>query len=333
MDTVRWGIIGCGDVTEKKSGPALYKSDHSELVAVMRRNGDKARDYAARHGIAKWYDSAERLINDPDINAIYIATPPDTHCHYTLQAAAAGKPVYVEKPMARTFAECQQMITACRNNEVPLFVAYYRRSLPKFLKVKTLLDSGVIGKIRTVRVVLFQPPSPVNTGIDQLPWRVIPAIAGGGIFFDLASHTLDILDYYLGPIRTAHGFAANQQGLYPAEDVVSAAFAFENGIIGNGIWCFTADRNEDLIEITGERGQISIPTFSADPVVLLTPDGKQTFDIPHPEHIQQPHIQSVVAELRGSGECPCHGESGARTSRVLDQIIADWRQTQNVNFD
>lgn len=136
MKEIRWGIIGCGDVTEVKSGPAFQRADGSSLVAVMRRSGDLAKDYARRHGVARWYENAEALINDPGVDAIYIATPPAFHKEYTLLSAAAGKPVYVEKPMALNFEECQEMIQACRSARVPLFVAYYRRALARFLKIK-----------------------------------------------------------------------------------------------------------------------------------------------------------------------------------------------------
>src|SRR6266850_3456148 len=147
---IRWGIIGAGDVCEVKSAPAMNKIAGSKLVAVMRRNGRKAQDYARRHGVPKWYDDVDRLINDQEVNAIYIATPPDTHELYTLKAAKAAKPVYVEKPMARTYRECRAMIDACQQADVPLFTAYYRRMLPNFLKIKALLNDGVIGDVRYV---------------------------------------------------------------------------------------------------------------------------------------------------------------------------------------
>ena len=136
MRTIRWGIIGCGDVTEVKSGPGFQKAQHSSLVAVMRRTGELARDYARRHGVPRWYDNAEALIDDPDVDAVYIATPPAYHKEYALLSAQAGKPVYVEKPMALNFEECQMMIEVCRAAGVPLFVAYYRRALSRFLKVR-----------------------------------------------------------------------------------------------------------------------------------------------------------------------------------------------------
>lgn len=321
MTTIQWGIIGCGDVTEVKSGPGLQKADNSRLVAVMRRTGHLAQAYAERHNVPTWYDDAAALINDPEVNAVYIATPPSSHKEYTLLAAQAGKPVYVEKPMALNFAECQAMLEACRAAGVPLFVAYYRRALPRFLKVKALVEAGTIGQIRSVAISLHQPPLKRETASNNLPWRVIPEMAGGGLYVDLASHTLDFLDYVLGPIRVAHGFAANQAGLYPAEDIVSGSFGFESGVQGVGTWCFTAFDNVDQTEITGTKGKIAFPTFDNSPVILTTTTGTTEFPIENPAHIQQPLIQTVVDDLIGTGQCPSTGDSAARTSWVMDQML------------
>jgi len=320
MKTIRWGIIGCGNVTEVKSGPGFQKADHSQLVAVMRRTGTLAQDYAERHGVPKWYDQAEDLIHDPEVDAVCIATPPNSHKDYTLAVAQAGKPVYVEKPMALNFAECQTMLDACRAADVPLFVAYYRRQLPRFLQVKSLLDEGAIGTVRFVNISLYQPAQPDLTP-QNLPWRVRPEIAGAGLFYDLGSHMLDFLDYVLGPIETAQGFSANQAGQYSAEDIVSTSFVFQSGVQGVGNWCFTSFVSQDQIEIVGDRGKISFACFAEAPLVLTTSQGNTEFDIPHPPHVQQPLIQSIVNDLNQIGHCPSTGQSGARTSWVMDQIL------------
>lgn len=324
MNQVRWGIIGCGDVTEVKSGPALQKAEGSQLVAVMRRNGALAQDYARRHGVQRWYDDAQQLIDDPDVDAVYIATPPHMHKEYTLAVARAGKPVYVEKPMALNAAECQQMIAACRSAGVPLFVAYYRRALPRFVKIKEILDSGVLGELRYVQITLTQPAMHL-TRMEQ-PWRVQPEIAGGGHFVDLASHTLDFLDYVFGPITQARGITRNQDGAYPAEDIVSGTFLFENGMVGSGLWCFASYETSDRVVINGSKGRLTFATFENESVVLETDLGRQSFDIPHPPHVQQPLIQQVVDELSGRGRCVSTGENGLRTTQVMQQLLADYYQ-------
>lgn len=321
MKTIRWGIIGCGDVTEVKSGPGFQKADHSQLVAVMRRNGHLAKDYAERHGVPRWYDDASALIHDPEVDAVYIATPPSSHKQYAITTAEAGKPVYVEKPMALNFGECQEMIQACRRAAVPLLVSYYRRALPRFLKIKELIESGAIGEVRFVSVTLYEPPAPEDLSAESLPWRVIPEIAGGGRFVDLASHTLDFLDYALGPVAEVHGLTSNQAGKYKAEDIVTGTFRFQSGAHGTGVWCFNAYDKSDLTEIVGSKGRITFSTFDATPVKLITVKETIEYAFDYPQHIAQPLIQTVVNELIGAGRCPSTGESAARTSWVMDQML------------
>ncbi len=327
METIRWGIIGCGDVTEVKSGPALQNCKGSELVAVMRRTTEKAKDFASRHQVPKWYDDAQLLIHDQDVNAVYIATPPDTHAHYTIQALNAGKPVYVEKPMARYHDECIEMINTAKKNNLPLYVAYYRRMLPNFLKVKQLVDNNAIGDIRSVNIRLTLTPRKGDNQKDNLPWRVLPEISGGGHFVDLAPHQLDILDYILGPVTKACGMASNQAGMYPAEDIVCAAFTFQNGALGAGEWCFTVDKNaeEDIMEIKGAKGKITFSCFEHANVYLHSTQQDEAFYFEKPLHSQHNLIQTVVDDLLGKGKCPSDGETGARTTRVIDQILKDIR--------
>jgi len=320
---IRWGIIGCGDVCEVKSGPAFQKAKHSELAAVMRRDAAKAADFAARHGVPRWYADAESLIADPGVDAIYVATPPDGHARYALMAARAGKPVYVEKPMARHHDECQAMIAGCREAGVPLFVAYYRRGLPRFLKIRDILDQGGIGSIRSVQVT-FSKSDPGRARGEE-PWRMLPEIAGGGLFVDLGSHTLDILDFLLGPITSAQGHARNLAGTHAVEDTVSASFAFASGALGAGLWSFSAGAREDRVEILGAAGRLSFSTFGEEPVRWESAAGTREFDLANPPHIQQPLIQSIVDELRGEGKCPSSGETAARTSRVMDRILEGYR--------
>ena len=317
-ETIRWGIIGVGDVTEVKSGPGFQKAAHSELVAVMRRDAAKAQDYAKRHGVARWYDDGAALIADAEVDAVYVATPPDSHLHYTKLAAAAGKPVLVEKPMARSYAECQQMIDVCQHAGVPLWVAYYRRRLPRFVEIKRLVDTGTIGDVRTVSVTLRQRPLQIA---GDLPWRVQPAISGGGLFADVAVHMLDYLDYLLGSIRETRGFAVNQAGLYPAEDNVVGSFVFESGVTAVGSWCFTSPDVLDQTIIVGSEGSLSYATFDASPITLTTAAGTRQIEIDNPAHVHQPLIQSIVDELRGEGHCPSTGISAARTAKVMDVLL------------
>lgn len=321
MQEIRWGIIGCGDVTEVKSGPGFQKAAGSRLLAVMRRNGRLARDYAERHGVPKWYDRADALIADPEVDAVYIATPPAFHKEYALAVARAGKPVYVEKPLALTFADCREMLAACEAAGVPLFVAYYRRALPRFLKVKELLDAGAIGDVRLVQVTHYAAPSEHDWRKETQPWRVDPAVAGGGYFYDLACHTLDLLDFLLGPIVRASGHAANQAGLYAAEDAVAGSFVFAGGVVGSGLWGFAAHGACEENLLVGTRGRLVFSTFADRPIRVITDAGEERLVIDHPPHVQQPLIQTIVGDLLGGEKCPSTGESGARTSWVMDQFV------------
>ena len=330
MNSVRWGIIGVGDVTEKKSGPGFQQAARSELVAVMRRSTDKVKDYAERHGVPKWYDDADKLIHDPDVDAVYIATPPDSHHDYTHRAASAGKPVYVEKPMARTAAECEAMISACKDADVPLFVAYYRRAMPRFITIKEMLESGTIGEVRAVEVRLQLSASPSDVG--DIPWRVRPEISGGGYFVDMGSHTLDFLDWMLGPIAKVTGFADNQAGRYPAEDIVSGAFEFESGVQGTGMWCFSGTQEVDSVNLIGSKGSLRFASFDGSPLHLTTEKG-EVIEAPYPETVQQPLIQEVVDALTGQGTCSSTGESALRTAQVVDILLKEHRKANDIKFE
>lgn len=321
MRKIKWGIIGCGDVTEVKSGPGFQKVNNSELVAVMRRNGELAKDYAKRHNVSKWYDDAEKLINDTDVDAVYIAAPPANHKEYTIMAARAGKPVYVEKPMALNTKECEEMIDVCKTAGVPLFVAYYRRALARFLKIKELIDSKTIGDVRFININ-FQDV--VKESPSNLPWRVDPKISGGGHFVDLASHMLDFLDYVFGPIKQVKGIASNQAKIYPAEDIVTGAFLFENGVHGTGTWCFSSFKRIDHTEIIGDKGKITYSTFDAEPIRLTSENGTMEFKIEYPQHIQQSLIQTVVDDLNGIGKCPSTGYTGMRTTWVMEEMLREY---------
>ncbi len=318
---VRWGIIGCGDVCEVKSGPAFYKTKDSLLVAVMRRNGDKAADYARRHHVPRWYTDADQLIADQEVDAIYVATPPSTHAMYAIKAMRAGKPVYVEKPMAASYLDCKQIIAVAKETQIPLLVAYYRRSLPYFLQVKDLLDQEYIGQSISVNVRFHSLPHQEDLDASNLPWRVQTEIAGGGYFYDMACHTLDILDFLLGEIVSADGQTTNRSGLYAAEDTVTASFRFESGVIGCGEWAYAASDDYDIVEISGTKGSIRFSTFAFSPIVVQSKYEQSEYKFPKPEHIQQPMIETVVKQLCGHGKSPSDGFSAARTNMVMDQIL------------
>jgi predicted dehydrogenase len=324
MEHVRWGIIGCGDVTEVKSGPGFQKAEGSSLVAVTRRDRTKAEDYARRHGVPRVHGTAADLVRDPAVDAVYIATPPDTHETFALLAADAGKPCLVEKPMARNHAGCLRMIDAFRTAGVPLWVAYYRRALPRFLEVRRLLSEEAIGRLTSAHI---QITDRLASGPVATNWRFDPAQAGGGLFLDLASHCLDLVDFLVAPIADVSGFALNTGGAYPAEDVTCAAFRAGPSVAGTGVWNFHADAKTDVMIFTGSDGTLTTPVFADGDVIVSLAGAIDILPIRNPPHVHQPLIQTIVDELRGQGRCESTGESGARASWAMDRCLEGYYAT------
>ena len=316
---VRWGILGCGDVTEIKSGPGFQHATGSALVAVMRRDRAKAEDYARRHGVPRAYDRAADLVNDPDVDAIYVASPPSTHLELAQLAARAGKPCLVEKPMAVSHRECEAMIAEFRDRGVPLWVAYYRRALPRFLAVRERLNGGAIGDVTAVHM---QVTDRVASGATVANWRFDPAVAGAGLFFDLGSHCFDLVDFLCGPIAEVHGVSLNTARAYAAEDVVAAAYRCEGGSAGTAIFDFNAAAKGDEMRFTGTRGTLATPIFADGDVVIEADGAREVLPIRNPPHVHQPLIQTIVDELHGRGRCESTGVSGARASWALDRCLA-----------
>jgi predicted dehydrogenase len=316
---VRWGMIGCGDVTEIKSGPGFQKAASSALVAVMRRRGELAADYARRHGVPLWYDRADALIADRTVDAVYIATPPDTHAAYALQVAAAGKPAYVEKPMARHTPECDRMIDAFQRARLPLYVAYYRRRLPRFLTARDLIADGSLGRVTAARYLYSAPRHK-----DEVGWRLQAEISGGGYFLDIGSHALDLLDFFFGPLREVAGTAGHHSLHCLVEDAVALSFLAGDGIPGVAAWNFAGAEKEDAFIITGTEGRLTFSLLGDEPLRLENAAGLQTLARPNPPHVQQPLIQSAVDDLLGRGDCPSTGESARRTSQVMDTVLTGY---------
>ena len=323
LKKVRWGFIGCGEVTEKKSGPAFNMIPGSEVVAVMSRDEEKVKSYAKRHNIPRWYTDAQELIGDEDVNAIYIATPPSSHATFAIMAMKAGKPAYIEKPMAASYEDCARINRISKETGIPCFVAYYRRYLPYFQKVRQLVNDGEIGNVINVQIRFAQPPRNLDYNTKNLPWRVQPDIAGGGYFYDLAPHQLDLLQDMFGCILEAEGYTSNRGKLYEAEDTISACFKFDSGLPGSGSWCFVAHESakEDRIEIIGDKGMICFSVFTYDPIALHTERGREEILPPNPPHVQLPLIQAVAEHLQGKAICTCDSVSATPTNWVMDRIL------------
>lgn len=324
MKYIKWGFIGCGEVTEKKSGPAFSEVEGSSVVAVMSRKEEHVKKYAQRHHIDRWYTDAQQLINDQEVNAVYVATPPSSHAIYAIMAMKAGKPVYVEKPLAANYDDCARINRISEQTGMPCFVAYYRRYLPYFQKVKEIIKNDVIGKILNVQVRFACPPRDVDRAKDGLgPWRLNPEIAGGGYFYDLAPHQFDLLQDLFGIIVDVKGICSNRGGLYSVEDTLSACFQFESGLPGSGSWCFVGhpSAQDDSIEVIGERGMLTFSVFNYNPIQLVTSAGASSITVPNPPYVQLPIIKAVIEHLQGINVCNCTSVSATPVNWVMDRIL------------
>jgi len=317
---INWGIIGCGNVTEVKSGPAYQQVPNFTLSAVMRRNEILAKDYAERHNVEKYSSNADNIINDELINAVYIATPPDTHKLYGLQVAEARKPCCIEKPLAPTYDDCKEIVEAFDKAGVPLFVAYYRRSLPRFNKVKSLLDDCEIGNVRHISWHLSEPASQMDLS-QEYNWRTDQSIAPGGYFDDVACHGLNLFSYFFGDFEKVKGISLNQQKLYSAFDAVSACWSHKNGVTGSGSWNFGTGSRQDSVTIYGEKGEITFSIFDENPVVIHKATQQEEFTIAHPENTQLYHVQNMREYLLAGQPHPSMGLSAAHTNWVMDHIL------------
>jgi predicted dehydrogenase len=323
MNHINWGIIGCGDVAEVKSGPAFSKVKNSSLVAVMRRDGEKAKDFAKRHQVPKWYDNADQLIKDPEVNAIYVATPPSSHEEYTFAALRAGKPVYVEKPMSVDSESAERMLKLASSSKNKLVVAHYRRAQPMYRKIRELIDEKAIGDILFAKSEVYKKPvSSEELSNPGRAWRVDTNVAGGGLFHDISPHQLDLMNYFFGDVERASGLSLSQNQIYKADDLVSGSILFKNRVIFNGIWCFNVaeELEKDNCEIFGTTGKICFSFFEHKPI-QVTRDGKTemiAFD-PLP-HVQQPMIERVVNYFRGEGPNPCGADVGVTVMQMIDRF-------------
>ena len=320
LNNIQWGIIGCGEVTEIKSGPAFNKIPHSHLYAVMRRNKDKAKDYAARHNVPRWYDDAYALIADPQVNAVYVATPPSSHEEYAVAAINAGKHVYLEKPMCMDAASAKRIADAAKSSNVKLSIAHYRRQLPLFKKIKQLLDEKYIGDILYASLELFQPVK--AKGFEPTPqyWRLDPAVSGGGLFHDLSPHQLDLMLYFFGKSAYAGGTSLNQGDFYKADDMVAGTVRFDNGTVMNGVWCFTVPEQEakDNCTFIGSEGSMQFSIFTMEHLSIMKKGTKEEIRFDPVAHVQQPMITAVVDHFLGEAPNPCSGDEGVTVMEMID---------------
>ncbi len=339
---VGWGILGCGDVVDRKAAAALRTIPGSSIVAVMRRSAEEARKFSERHAGASWTTDAGAVIGDSRVNAIYIATPPEHHLEYALAVCAAGKACLVEKPAGRSEHECRQMVEAFRRTGVPLYVSYYRRHLAKFRRVKEILASGELGTIVAIHYRLAKPT-------DADDWRVTPSASGGGRFYDLAGHVLDLFDDWFGPLEFLGSAAANLLPIHAVEDAVTLVFRTAGGAIGHAAWNFAAPSHVDELVIEGLGGSLRLTGMSRSGSLWMQQTSeaairmsrslnqrvvrqvKERLHLPTWRRFRfagepQPHrpmLERIVAEL-GAGTAPASPSAALRTSAIMNKALEEY---------
>jgi len=339
---VGWGVIGCGDVVDRKAGVALRTIPGSRIVTVMRRSADAARSFAERHGVAHWTTNADEVIEHPAVDAIYVATPPEHHLEYALRVCAAGKPCLVEKPAGRSESECRQMVDVFRQAGVPFYVSYYRRHLAKFRKVKEIIDAGRLGTIVAIHYRMAKP-------YRGTKWRTDPTASGGGHFYDLAGHVLDLFDDWFGPIELLGSAATNTIPLESTEDAVALTFRTAGGAIGTASWNFAGASAQDDLSIEGTLGTVRLAAMSRGGAVRMTiaPEAavrasrsmtervvtivKRHVRMPTRTHYRfreeeppnRPMLENIVADLR-NGAAPATPTAALRTSAVMNAALDDY---------
>ena len=269
------------------------------------------------HKIAHAYSDADALINDIDVDAVYIATPPNSHADLTIRALNAGKPVLVEKPIALTVAESDAMIAASCKNDVSLMVAYYRRALPRFEKLREIVQDGKIGEPRCVQVQHFKR----STDRPEQDWKLDPLVGGGGYFTDMQTHVLDWLDYVFGPATSISGNVRRQSDDYPAEDLVSYTIGFES-VVANGLCAYSTNQTTEKVTIHGSKGSASMSFFKPSPIILSQNGVRTIHDVRDPTHVHQPLIKRVIAHLLDGAENPSPAEAARRTTAIVEKLYS-----------
>ena len=284
----------------------------------MRRDLSKARMSAYALGAASWYDSVEDLLRDDSVDAVYIATPPGLHLNQALACCRYKKPVYIEKPFARNFSEAHKLVDTFEKAGVSLFVAHYRRALPRFLELKAVIDSGEIGEITDTRIRLTRRYKDDRNHA----WLFRPELSGGGKFFDIAPHSIDLLVFLFGDFNNVHSSVITTTHGSNLEDLVAFCFDTVNGVVGSANFNFISGTKDDQFEIFGRAGSISAYVHGNEPIVVNGLNGQRVLEIANPRYIEESMIGEVVKHLRGEESKPCFGRDALATYRIIDQILS-----------
>lgn len=318
MKKIRWGIIGAGDIVKKRIVTAIRSDANSDLIAVARRDGHLVEAFAKENGIPRWYSNHLDLLADPDVDAVYIASPVFLHLSHTSDAARAGKHVLCEKPMAMTAGECEKMIDECSNAGVNLGIAYYRRFYPVMDRVKQALRAGEIGKPVFAQVNAFEAFNPDPEHPRR--WFIQKDKSGGGPMMDFGCHRIEILLDIFGPVVEIRSVNTNARFDREVEDTSSAIFLFANGACASLTVTHAAKASIDSFNIYGTEGSIEIKSLNSGEITISNSNGGSVEMHPPSANFHVPLIQDFTTALI-SGRAPAiSGEIGREVARIVDEI-------------
>jgi 1,5-anhydro-D-fructose reductase (1,5-anhydro-D-mannitol-forming) len=316
---VRWGLVGAGDIAAKRVAPALRDSPGSAFVAVARARADRAAEFARRHGASRWHAEWRDVLRDPDIDAVYLATPVRVHAEQAVAAAEAGKHVLCEKPMALDVPGCERMISAARAHGVTLGVAYYRHHYPVVRRLRALLASGEIGDVVLVQAQAFERFDPPPG--DSRAWLLKKSEAGGGPMMDFGCHRIEVMLDLLGPVAEVRGAPSNVRFRdREVEDTCLAHLRFRSGAEAVLAVTHAAQEPRDSLQIFATRGSVHVDVLNQGFLRIVTADGVREERHPPHANLHQPLVEDFVAAVRDGRSPAVTGEIGLAVNRVLAAI-------------
>lgn len=314
--TLRWGLLGCGDIAVKRVADAIRDDPHSELRAACRRDAVALQVFAQRFEIPETTPSADALIARDDLDVIYVATPVHLHCEQTLAAAEAGKHVLVEKPMALNVAECQRMVDACKRSGVTLGVAYYRRFYPMVSRIAQLLADGELGRPLSILCTTGN-----SNRFPADDWRVVKSLGGGGPLMDIGSHRLDLFLHLLGDVQQVKACCAPSPD-YESEQVASVLVEFASGCHGVLQCYFGTVNTPDRLEVIGTDGRVTVEDLNGDRALIVTAKGSREETHPPDANFHAPLIRDFAEAILQCRPPAVTGESGTVTNAIMERAYS-----------
>jgi predicted dehydrogenase len=314
-NVIRWGVIGAGDVFEHKSGPALYQTPDSELVAIMRTDAAKADATAQRHGAKRWYTDAQSLVNDPDVNAVYIASPHYLHPEHVALAARANKTVLCEKPMGVSAAQARACVDVCNKQEVSLTVAYYRRFWDVTQAMLERLRDGAIGRVVAARAQITD----FFSGDDDRAWLTSRAKSGGDALANAGAHWVDLFRYLLGDVAEVIAFTSSKLSGFETDDTAMVNMRMKNDALATLIVTRRTPISTNELDIFGTEGRLYASPLS-DGRLILHRQGREPelHHFPRRGVTHSELIAELIPRLQRGEPSPVPGEQAVAAWRVLE---------------